>query len=74
MEVEERSRGFGLFEKGFLLSSKSEREASQVQCYFRTVFDGDWHVYEGMVDCDKAIKSSKGSDRSMENVLWIVMW
>ena len=41
MEVEERSRGFGLFEKGFLLSSKSEREASQVQCYFRTVFDGD---------------------------------
>ena len=41
VEVEERSRGFGLFEKGFVLSSKSEREASQVQCYFRTVFDGD---------------------------------
>ena len=69
-KVKEHSRGFGLFEKGFVLSSKSEREASQVLCYFRIVFDGDRHVYEGMVDSDKANKGSGGSDRSMETC-WV---
>lgn len=69
-KVEEHSCKFGLFEKGFVLSSKSEREASQVRCYFRTVSDGDRHVYEGMVDNDKANKGSGGSDRSMETC-WV---
>ena len=69
-EVKERSHGFGLFKKGLVLSGKSERETSQVQCYFKTVFDGDRHVYEDVVDSDKASRGSKGSDKSMETC-WV---
>ena len=69
-EVEERSHGFGLFEEGFVQSGKSKREASQVQCSFRTMFDGDRHVYEGVVDSDKASRGREGSDKSMETC-WV---